>query len=153
MKTNELIKKSKRGQGGFTLIELMIVVAIIGILAAIAIPAYQQYTAKARFSEVILATASVKSAIEVCAQSEGGLATCDAADNGGISKAATNASGGDFVASVGVTNDTAVITATAVSTNGLNGETYVLTPTFSGGMVTWDLDTTASTCDDNGLCS
>lgn len=64
-------------QKGFTLIELMIVVAIIGILAAVAIPSYSNYTNKAKFSEVVLATSGMKTAIEVCAQ-EG---TCVAGDN------------------------------------------------------------------------
>ena len=55
-------------QSGFTLIELMIVVAIVAILAAIALPAYQSYTKRAKFSEVIAAVGPAKTAVEVCVQ-------------------------------------------------------------------------------------
>ncbi|WP_429171859.1 prepilin-type N-terminal cleavage/methylation domain-containing protein [Aeromonas rivipollensis] len=56
-------------QSGFTLIELMIVVAIVAILAAIALPAYQTYTLRAKYSEVVAAAGPAKTAFEVCAQS------------------------------------------------------------------------------------
>ena len=59
----------KKAQQGFTLIELMIVVAIIGILAAVALPAYQDYTARARVSEVILAASSCRTTITEASQS------------------------------------------------------------------------------------
>ncbi|MGX5836587.1 pilin [Aeromonas piscicola] len=58
-------------QSGFTLIELMIVVAIVAILAAIALPAYQNYTKKAKMTEVASATGKYKTSIEVCVQTKG----------------------------------------------------------------------------------
>jgi type IV pilus assembly protein PilA len=61
--------KMKRVQQGFTLIELMIVVAIIGILAAVALPAYQDYTIRARVSEAVLATSQCRTAISEVYQS------------------------------------------------------------------------------------
>jgi type IV pilus assembly protein PilA len=58
----------KKIQQGFTLIELMIVVAIIGILAAVALPAYNNYTDKARYAEMVMAVSPAKTALSVCAQ-------------------------------------------------------------------------------------
>jgi type IV pilus assembly protein PilA len=158
-------------QQGFTLIELMIVVAIIGILAAIAIPAYQTYTAKAKFTEVILSTSGIKAAIEVCAQSNGGFGTtgqanaCDgtATGDGGVFAAQTqvtnqitSAGTAAKTLSVAVTpvdNLTVQILATAVSSGGLSGQTYQLDGayTVAGGAVTWTVDTN-STCLAAGLC-
>ena len=129
--------KSQRAQQGFTLIELMIVVAIIGILAAVALPAYQNYTKKAKFSEVVLSTNGAKIAVEICAQDTVGAAagaiTACANDQNGV-PAAVAASG--YIASV-VTSAAGVITATATGTGGLSGETYILTPTLAAGKVTW----------------
>ena len=58
--------QQKAQQQGFTLIELMIVVAIVAILAGVGMPAYQNYTKKAQFSEVIGATAAYKTGVEIC---------------------------------------------------------------------------------------
>ena len=126
----------QKAQQGFTLIELMIVVAIIGILASVALPAYQNYTKKAKFTEVVLATNAVKIAVELCAQDQAAVTNCTSATNGiplDITTAATGAAGN--IAKVETL--AGVITATAISTNGLAGETYVLTPTFANGKVTW----------------
>lgn len=134
-----------QAQKGFTLIELMIVVAIIGILAAVALPAYQQYTKKAKFSEVVLATSGLKTDVEVCAQDQDGLAACTNGSNGIV-----NAGASGRVASVAV-GANGVITATAVSADGLAGETYVLNPAYANGKVTWNTAAT-STCIAAQIC-
>lgn len=131
-------------QKGFTLIELMIVVAIIGILAAVALPAYQQYTVKAKFSEVVLATSAQKIAVELCAQEQADVAPCDSGTNG-VPADISTANG--KVASVTTSNG--VITATAVSTGGLSGQTYILTPTLDSGKVNWAV---SGTCVTQNIC-
>ena len=85
---------------GFTLVEMMVVVAIISALAAIAIPAYTNYTVKSKFAEVVLATAPTKAAINVCA------ASGDCVSGGAISLAAAGGggSGALFVPSAATTN-------------------------------------------------
>lgn len=120
----------KKVQQGFTLIELMIVVAIIGILAAVAIPSYQNYTKKAKFTEVIQATAGAKTAVELCINDLGiaQLANCTAGSN---NIPANQVNPSQYVASVQTA--AGVITATASAAGGLNGQTYIITPTGGDG--------------------
>ena len=140
-------------QSGFTLIELMIVVAIIGILAAVAVPQYQTYTKKAKFTEVVQATQPFKLGIELCFQNNNNdLANCKPG-TGDVPANTTTAAGN--VASVSVANDgTAVITAKAIKGNGLNEETYILKPSKatdgSANALSWD--TTTGSCKAASIC-
>ena len=118
-------------QKGFTLIELMIVVAIIGILAAVALPAYQDYTKKAKYAEVISVTSGYKTAVAVCAQEAGALTGCSSGVKGVPATVLTT-----HVASVTVLDG--VITVVPTSTTDVLA-TLILTPTLGAGgaPMTW----------------
>ena len=140
----------KNIEKGFTLIELMIVVAIVGILAAVALPAYQNYIKKVKFSDVLAAATDVKSAIEICFQTNGPSSTPDMSNcdtDTEIDYTLTDAEVGTYVSDVAITANTAVVTGTAVFTSGLSGETVTYTPTNSGNGLT-----RASSCSDTDLC-
>jgi len=122
---------SKKAEGGFTLIELMIVVAIIGILAAVAIPAYQSYVVKAKFSEVESMANAYKTAVAACGQEMGALTDCTLGENGVPGTQATTHVASVAVAAGGIITVTPTTTTNAAST-------LVLTPTMGESAFTWD---------------
>lgn len=136
----------KKVQQGFTLIELMIVVAIIGILAAIAIPAYQDFTIRSRVTELINAAGVCKTSVAEYYQAKGSFP--GAADSG-CSTVGTQASKAPIVAAgTGVISVDSDGTLTTQLTGNGSGTTLTYTPVLSGGagsaITAWDCKTGTS---------
>ncbi len=120
----------RRIQQGFTLIELMIVVAIIGILAAVALPAYQDYTKRAKMSEVILAASSCRTTISEVLQSASSLPT---AGSWGCESASPSSK---YVAAVATDGVGAVqVTVQGIDAANIDGKFVSLIPVTSAGAV------------------
>lgn len=115
---------------GFTLIELMIAIAVIAILAAIGMPTYQGYVQKAAMTDMLQAISSYKTAVEICSFSQGKLTSCNSGSEG-ISETKTT----NYVASIKV--NSGIITVKGRNT--LSDLTVTLTPTINNksGDVSW----------------
>lgn len=119
-------------QQGFTLIELMIVVAIIGILAAVALPAYQDYTVRAKVSELMLAASSARTCITEAFQAGGGASIPTT-----VGSDCSVASVGKVTGATVATNGVVSIAGSTATTSVGQALTITLTPTVAGGTLTW----------------
>jgi type IV pilus assembly protein PilA len=135
----------KKTQQGFTLIELMIVVAIIGILAAIAIPAYQDYTARAQMSEAMSLASGVRTSVSEFYQNNGAFPS----DNTEAGAAAPTEIKGKYVLSVTVGTPDGLITAVLKSASPvvqqIQGKKLILSPISQTGSMEWHCGGDAAT--------
>jgi len=132
--------QTKKLQRGFTLIELMIVVAIIAVLATIAIPTYKDYTIKSNVVATLSEASSYKTAVGLCYQENGGLSNCDEGSSG-VPSAASRV---DSITDGKITLNPSVDCDDDAATN----NTFSYSPSISGGLMVWAIGDDASKCGD-----
>lgn len=156
-------------KNGFTLIELMIVIAIIGILAAIALPAYSKYTARAKYTEVTTAAGPIKQQVELCYFDIGGLegkndegtdteCSDSKSGNGWNLKRAVADTSSKYVKGAAVSKGTITMTSQNIKVGGKSEFTEIFVPYVaktsndgSDSALNWKLDP-SSECKDKDLC-
>jgi len=128
----------------------MIVVAIIGILAAIAIPQYQNFTQRAEFQEMVSLVAPFKKAVEMCAQDNAGdFSQCDNDYPGTLARIPAQINDQDDINELSTKAGVIEVKTIDNSFGQTNHTYYILTPVFNGTAITW---TISGNCRDRGLC-
>ena len=153
-------------KNGFTLIELMIVIAIIGILAAIALPAYSKYTARAKFTEVTTASGPLKEQVELCYFDQGNLTNCNGSNSavkqgngarGWNIEQAVKATKSTYVKSASVTEGKITVTSQNIKVSSKSGFQLTLIPSEQttgssvGTALNWEVSA-GSSCLKADLC-
>lgn len=136
-------------QSGFTLIELMIVVAIVAILAAVALPAYRSYVQRSKFAEVTTAASGLKIQVQLCFLEQGGLTNCNNSTSGaGWTIGADADYATKYVNDIDVTAGVITATTSSATTAFGSSETYKLNPVSNAaGTLVWGV-----TCSNPDLC-
>lgn len=133
---------------GFTLMEVMMVVAIVGILAAVALPSYQSYANRAAYADVVSAAVPARTEVDICVQIRG-------ADQCQAISAQPGWAVSELVDDVSITVDEEIFLVTVEPSTARNGidsdDTYILSGIPQGGSLQWSLDG-ASGCLESGLC-
>ena len=153
-------------KNGFTLIELMIVIAIIGILAAIALPAYSKYTARAKFTEVTTAAGPLKEQVELCYFDQGNLTNCNGSNSavkqgngarGWNIEQAVKATKSTYVKSASVENGIITVNSQNINVSGKKSFDLILVPSEQttgssvGTALNWEVSSKSS-CLKADLC-
>ena len=151
----KLRTKRQPSTGGFSLIELMVVIAIIGILAVVALPAYQNYVKRAEFAQVIEDWDALKLAFELCWEIEGDLRKCDKS-NGAIASAIQGLPGVDvriYTGNTPYTTQVRLYSMTVNLTDGVDAGIQYGAAALKGGRLAWAITENASNCLAEGICS